>query len=223
MPVGVSAIAAASSLFRRGVPALHAGHVLLLMLPWVLLLAVSVELPTSSLITDGCDDMEHFIERRLAEMGIDDPSFELARPPVAALMGGCTSGSALGRFFEPIRDRTDEAQRNVSSALSALQLRPAIEAGVSRLVAQSDLLETTLVLINEAMACGEVHKLYLDAKAGLCCDIAYAVTFQWVARLISAFVMIPAIVAAIAGYKRFRRKLWGPYASAQALEEGAYL
>jgi len=35
--------------------------------------------------------------------------------------------------------------------------------------------------------------------------------------------MVPAAVGAIAGYKRFRKVLWGPYASTKALEVGAYL
>ena len=42
-------------------------------------------------------------------------------------------------------------------------------------------------------------------------------------RLASAVVLIPAAIAALAGYKRFPRKVWGPYASVQAREVGAYL
>eukprot|EP00964_Phaeocystis_antarctica_P071419 scaffold43572_cov61-Phaeocystis_antarctica.AAC.3 len=73
------------------------------------------------------------------------------------------------------------------------------------------------------MSCSSVHVIFKRAKSAVCCDLAYATVFLWVARLISAAWMVPAAVGAIAGYKRFRKVLWGPYASVQALEVGAYL
>ena len=39
----------------------------------------------------------------------------------------------------------------------------------------------------------------------------------------SACVLLPATLAALAGYKRFPREVWGPYSSVQAKEVGAYL
>ena len=71
--------------------------------------------------------------------------------------------------------------------------------------------------------CSAVYALWLQAKSSICCDFGYAVTVVLVGRLLSAIVLIPAAVAAIAGYKRYRRHLWGPYATIQALEVGAYL
>ena len=79
-------------------------------------------------------------------------------------------------------------------------------------------------------ACGlAVHHLRSWRRCwrarAVCCDIAYAFTAQWSVRLVTSLVILASLIAAIAGYKRFRRKkdLWGPYASVQALEVGSYL
>ena len=80
-----------------------------------------------------------------------------------------------------------------------------------------------LATVRTVMSCDAVHARIVEAKAALCCDLAYATTFLFAARLVTAVWMVPAAVGAIAGYKRFRRVLWGPYAPVQALEVGAYL
>jgi len=62
-------------------------------------------------------------------------------------------------------------------------------------------------------------------RTSVCCDLAYAITAMWMVRLVVALAILASAVSAIAGYKRFRRQrdLWGPYATLQALEVGAYL
>ena len=84
-------------------------------------------------------------------------------------------------------------------------------------------LSSTLNRAKARMECSGLHAQYLELKQALCCDFAYALTFLGVARLMSAFVLLPATLAAIAGYKRFPREVWGPYSSIQAREVGAYL
>ena len=94
---------------------------------------------------------------------------------------------------------------------------------MASLKAEMQTISDALATVRTVMSCGSVHVIFTRAKSAICCDLAYATVFLWVARLISAACMVPAAVGAIAGYKRFRKVLWGPYASTQALEVGAYL
>ena len=75
------------------------------------------------------------------------------------------------------------------------------------------------------MACDRIHSLYREVHTAVCCDLAYALSAMWSARLVAAWAIAASCVSAVAGYKRFRRhkSLWGPYASVQSREVGSYL
>ena len=99
----------------------------------------------------------------------------------------------------------------------------AVEDALETLEGEMGVILAALATVREVMSCGNVHALYKEAKTAVCCDWAYAANFLWVSRVATAVVTLPAAVAAIAGYKRFHKTLWGPYASVQSQEVGAYL
>ena len=76
-----------------------------------------------------------------------------------------------------------------------------------------------------ARRCAKLHERYLEVRTAVCCDVAYSLSVIWAMRFVCILAHAAATVAAVAGYKRFRRQrdLWGPYASIQALEVGSYL
>ena len=108
-------------------------------------------------------------------------------------------------------------------ALDDYTLRPAMVDALETLEGEMGVILAALATVREVMSCGNVHALYKEAKTAVCCDWAYAANFLWVSRVATAVVTLPAAVAAIAGYKRFHKTLWGPYASVQSQEVGAYL
>ena len=126
-------------------------------------------------------------------------------------------------FFEPVNLVSREAQTRVTDVVAHLKLRPQMSASVAALRLGGEIIADSLDTVRTVMSCDSVFEIFLRAKSAVCCDLAYASTFLWIARLLSAVWMVPAAIGAIAGYKRFQRVLWGPYASVQALEVGAYL
>ena len=97
------------------------------------------------------------------------------------------------------------------------------QASAARLDSATKSILQSLETVNEAVDCRAVYALWMRARASICCDFSYGVAVVAISRLITAIVLVPATISAIAGYKRFRRVLWGPYATVQALEVGAYL
>ena len=220
-PVALSAVAVVSAALQAGSPALHAGQALLVLLPFVWWEAVGVELPLVVAVQDGCADLEPFVLRVIEEDGRAE--FDAIRAPAASYMNGCVDNDAMADVYLNISLVTRQAHLNIANQIDGLQLRPAMKASSDQLALQTDNVLSSLSSVNEVMACGLIYELFQDAKRALCCDFGYAVAVVFVGRMISALVLIPAIISAIAGYKRFRRTLWGPYATIQALEVGAYL
>ena len=175
------------------------------------------------LLRDGCDQMEDYTYRMLGEYGTEIPALGRAREPVFGYMTGCARDDPMVNFFEPVKQTTKDAQSNVTDAVAHLALRPQIQASVASLKAEMQSIVDRLATVRTVMSCGAVYQIWTRAKTALCCDVAYSTVFLWVARLLTCVWMVPAAISAIAGYKRFRRVLWGPYATVQALEVGAYL
>ena len=223
LPVLASGLAVAACCLRRGELSLHAGQSALVLLPWVVLLGASIELPMAVMLRDGCDQMDTFMYRTLGERGETNPALARAREPLYGYMTGCVESDPMVNFFAPVDEITRVAQQNVTDSVSHLALRDAPSAAVASLQAEVQRIGDALATVRTVMSCDAVHALIVEAKTALCCDLAYATTFLFISRLVTSFWMIPAAIGAIAGYKRFRSVLWGPYASVQALEVGAYL
>ena len=222
IPVALGGVAAFSCITRRGGFSLHAGHALLVSLPWIWLLGASVELPASVVLSDACGQLEDFVYTWLGRDGIS-ASLVRAREPVYGYMTGCVRDDPMVNFFEPIKAAAAGATDNVTLALDDYTLRPAMVSALETLEGEMGVILAALATVREVMSCGNVHALYKEAKTAVCCDWAYAANFLWVSRVATAVVTLPAAVAAIAGYKRFHKTLWGPYASVQSQEVGAYL
>ena len=222
IPVALGGVAAFSCITRRGGFSLHAGHALLVSLPWIWLLGASVELPASVVLSDACGQLEDFVYTWLGRDGIS-ASLVRAREPVYGYMTGCVRDDPMVNFFEPIKAAAAGATDNVTLALDDYTLRPAMVDALETLEGEMGVILAALATVREVMSCGNVHALYKEAKTAVCCDWAYAANFLWVSRVATAVVTLPAAVAAIAGYKRFHKTLWGPYASVQSQEVGAYL
>lgn len=225
LPAALALISVLSCAARRGSPALYAGQLLLFLLPWYWLSGASAELPAAVMLQEGCVQLETFTARMLGEAGREYPQFERMREPVYGYMTGCAAGDPMAEFFTPVDAAATSAQTNATSALAAFELREQMAARVAALGEQTGNITATLSVVKAAMACDKVHELYLQLKTAVCCDAGYALTILWVSRLVVAALMIASCISAIAGYKRFRRQkdLWGPYATTQALEVGAYL
>ena len=223
LPVVAAGLAVAACCLRKGAWSLHAGQASLALLPWVLLLGASVELPMAVMLRDGCDQMDGFIYRTLGERGETNAALARAREPLYGYMTGCVESDPMVNFFAPVDEITRVAMRNVTDSVAHLALRAAPSARVASLQAEVQRIGEALATVRTVMSCDAVHALIVEAKTALCCDLAYATTFLFISRLVTSFWMIPAAIGAIAGYKRFRSVLWGPYASVQALEVGAYL
>ena len=223
LPVLLSGLAVVACVLRRGELALHAGQGLLVLLPWVVLLGISVELPASVILRDGCDQLEDFIYWLLGDLGEESAALARSREPVYGYMTGCVREDPMADFFQPIALATRASVDNVTDVLAHLTLRPGMSASVNSLRTEMASISSALATVRTVMSCGNVYDIFTRAKTAVCCDLAHATNFLWISRVLTAVFMLPAAVGAIAGYKRFRRKLWGPYASVQALEVGAYL
>ena len=221
IPVALGGVAAFSCITRRGGFSL-AGHALLVSLPWIWLLGASVELPASVVLSDACGQLEDFVYTWLGRDGIS-ASLVRAREPVYGYMTGCVRDDPMVNFFEPIKAAAAGATDNVTLALDDYTLRPAMVSALETLEGEMGVILAALATVREVMSCGNVHALYKEAKTAVCCDWAYAANFLWVSRVATAVAALAAAVAAIAGYKRFHKTLWGPYASVQSQEVGAYL
>lgn len=239
-PAGISAVAVLSCATRTGRPALHVGHVLLALLPWYVLLGASIEMPTALMLQDACEQVP-FITRTLTGFlassegvgghigdSFSSSAFAEAGDAMYSWVVGCPrddGGDPMSAYFSPIVHVASEAQSNATRALNALDLRPAVRLSLGQLAAESAALASAADAVHTSMNCAKIHKLYLEMHTAVCCDLGYAFTAMWMPRLVTAFGLLASAVAAIAGYKRFRRQrdLWGPYATVQALEVGAYL
>ena len=165
---------------------------------------------------------EHRAVRRGAPPAPHDSGLR-SREPVYGYMTGCVRDDPMVDFFQPIAHATSGSVNNVTDVLAHLTLRPDMSASVHSLRTEMAFISTALATVRTVMSCGNVFAILTRAKTAACCDLAHATNFLWISRLLTAAFMVPAAVGAIAGYKRFRRKLWGPYASVQAQEVGAYL
>ena len=224
VPLGCSVVTFFACALRLSAPALHAGHAMILLLPWVWLIGASFELPLSIATQDGCAQLETFGRRALHDAGDDGtPALGRIAEPAYAYMTSCAEGDPMEDLLAPVHAATLDAQANATELLAPFSLRAPIRAHVDTLGHESAELTAALDAARSAMDCAEIHGHYVHAKTGLCCDFGYGITFLWVCRLASAVILIPAAIAALAGYKRFPRRVWGPYASVQAREVGAYL
>jgi len=221
IPVMCAGVSVAAAILQIGRPALLAGQAMITLLPWVWLEALGAEMPAAIMLQDGCAQLEDFILLVLSED--ERPQYQAIIEPARSYMTNCAQADAMVDTYAPISQATDKVRVDVNELLAGLSLRPGMQGAADRLDSAAADILVLLGTANQAMDCPSVYALYLEAKASICCDFAYGVTVVAVGRLISAFTLAPAAVAAIAGYKRFRRFLWGPYATIQALEVGAYL
>ena len=131
----------------------------------------------------------------------------------------------LATFFSPMVNATADSMYRATHALDALTLRPAARGLITVLEDEVRGIDRTADEVHRMLACDRIHGYYMEAHTAMCCDIAYALNATWMIRLVTIVVFIAALIASVAGYKRFRRKqdLWGPYASIEALEVGSYL
>ena len=74
---------------------------MLTLLPWIVLLGASVELPAAVLLRDGCDQMEDFTYRTLTTAGEEEPALLRAREPVYGFMTGCVESDPMVTFLPP--------------------------------------------------------------------------------------------------------------------------
>ena len=207
-----------SSLRGRG---RYAGELLLWTLPVGVVLGLSFELPLSVALQDGCAQAETYIVREM-RAATDAHTLAIVEP-MDDYLHNCADGDAMMATYDPINRSTRAAMNEIDAQLAGLLLRPGFQASIDRLRRETLNISASLTGVGEASDCGAIHELYQELKTALCCDMSYGVTFLWIGMLGTAALTAPAAVAAIMGYKRFRRVLWGPYATLQALEVGAYL
>lgn len=155
-------------------------------------------------------------------------AFAALADPLQGWVTGCPEdrgGDPLATYFTPIVQAAAAAQRNATRDLAALNLRPEVRSSVESLGKEAISVGMAAEDVHRRMSCPAIHSLYVDMHTSVCCDLAYAFTAMWCVRLVTSFAILASAVAAIAGYKRFRRtrNLWGPYASIYALEVGSYL
>ena len=74
---------------------------MLTLLPWIVLLGASVELPAAVLLRDGCDQMEDFTYRTLTTAGEEEPALLRAREPVYGFMTGCVESDPMVTYLLP--------------------------------------------------------------------------------------------------------------------------
>ena len=74
---------------------------MLTLLPWIVLLGASVELPAAVLLRDGCDQMEDFTYRTLTTAGEEQPALLRAREPVYGYMTGCVESDPMVTYLPP--------------------------------------------------------------------------------------------------------------------------
>ena len=76
---------------------------MLTLLPWIVLLGASVELPAAVLLRDGCDQMEDFTYRTLTTAGEEEPALLRAREPVYGFMTGCVESDPMVTYLRRTR------------------------------------------------------------------------------------------------------------------------
>ena len=76
---------------------------MLTLLPWIVLLGASVELPAAVLLRDGCDQMEDFTYRTLTTAGEEEPALLRAREPVYGFMTGCVESDPMVTYLREPR------------------------------------------------------------------------------------------------------------------------
>ena len=84
----MAGLAVVACVLRRGALALHSGQAMLVLLPWIVLLGASVELPAAVLLRDGCDQLEDFTYRTLTTVTL---ALTLALPPTLNLTPNLTA------------------------------------------------------------------------------------------------------------------------------------
>jgi hypothetical protein len=226
LPAVVSSLIVLSCLLRVGRPSLHAGQILMGLLPWYILLGLSIEVPVSLMLQDACDSVPWIAQRMSdfleAEYG---PQYGATAAPLQGWITGCPDGDPLATYFSPVVSVVGSAQSNATAPLLSLELRPDTASLVSGLQEEAAQIAGTATAVHDSMACRHMHGLYSEVRTAVCCDLAYALTAMWSVRLVATILICVAAVSGIAGYKRFRRTrdLWGPYASFEALEVGSYL
>ena len=228
VPLLLSMVATLSCCCRIGRPALHAGQLLLVCLPWYTLLGASVELPTSIMLQDACTQVPDLVGRLIHQLGLEegaDSQWPVVAAPAQAWLTNCEGGDPFSDFYTPLETTATQAQLAATADLAALDLLPDARAQVERVAVEAAGVSAAREAVRQTVQCSTVHAMYQDAKTAVCCDVAYGLTAIWAMRFVCLLAMAAATVGAIAGYKRFRRQrdLWGPYASMQALEVGSYL
>ena len=167
--------------------------------------------------------MPFLVERLFAHLGQSEARFELVREPLYGWVTNCVGGDPMADLYTPLDAATSATQRNATSGLAVLDLRPEVRASVDRLADAAASISAAKEHVARTIQCDVVHSLYEEAHTGVCCDLAYGLSAIWAMRFVCIIGASAASVAAIAGYKRFRKKLWGPYAAIQAVEVGSYL
>ena len=229
VPAGCSVLAVLSCVLRFGRPALHAGHALMTLLPWYLLLGASVEMPLALMLQDACDHVPYLTARFTAYLALEyGDQFGNIAEPLNGWVTGCppdAGGDPVATYFSQMVRAANQSYLNATREIVSLELRTQVQASVEHLAAEARSVAHGADVVHEMMACGKVHSLYEEVHTAVCCDLAYAFTAMWSARFVAIWAIAACAVAAVAGYKRFRkqRNLWGPYATVQSLEVGSYL
>ena len=226
IPVCVTFISVISCITRTGRPALHAGHILMTLLPWYTLLGASIEMPLTMMLQDACDEVPYLANRLTGFLATGGyPEFSSLKEPLYGWVTGCPDYDVMATYFTPIVNATQNATYATTRDLSELELLPVARAGVDFLTQEALDVANKAVEVHDMLACSRIHEMYLEVHTAVCCDVAYAFTAQWATRLVTCWMILACLIASIAGYKRFRRQkdLWGPYATIEALKVGSYL
>jgi hypothetical protein len=235
VPAALSGCAFLSCCARWGRPSLHAGQLLLVLLPWYILVGASIELPASIVLQDVCGHIPTLVSRVLrnfarqeaspgfeyaagtaartanananaATFGVPRTRWDVAQEHVIAWFTNCEAGDPFSSFFTPLDTTTSAAQADATAALAALELLPVARAQVDRLAQEAAVVSADAALVRQTVRCGTVHAIYQDARTAVCCDAAYAITAIFIGRFVCLIAMCTATVGAIMGYKRFRRQ-----------------
>ena len=235
VPAALSGCAFLSCCARWGRPSLHAGQLLLVLLPWYILVGASIELPASIVLQDVCGHIPTLVSRVLrnfarqeaspgfeyaagtaartanananaATFGVPRTRWDVAQEHVIAWLTNCEAGDPFSSFFTPLDTTTSAAQADATAALAALELLPVARAQVDRLAQEAAVVSADAALVRQTVRCGTVHAIYQDARTAVCCDAAYAITAIFIGRFVCLIAMCTATVGAIMGYKRFRRQ-----------------
>ena len=225
IPVCVTFISVISCITRTGRPALHAGHILMTLLPWYTLLGASIEMPLTMMLQDACDEVPYLANRLTGFLATGGyPEFSSLKEPLYGWVTGYPTTMSWRLTLRRSSTRLGTQRTRQRATSPSWSCCPSRARSVDFLTQEALDVANKAVEVHDMLACSRIHEMYLEVHTAVCCDVAYAFTAQWATRLVTCWMILACLIASIAGYKRFRRQkdLW-PYATIEALKVGSYL